>query len=194
LIGVRRVRKPKGFDLKVKKVGNDWLDAHPEARRPKDLWSPYRSKLEEGFRGLCGYAAMADFTGGTVDHFLSFRNYRNLAYEWKNYRFASDALNKTKGNLDDSVLDPFEVGEGWFEILLPSLQLRLTDRVPEAMRDKAEFTIGRLGLRDGERVVRWRRRWYALYQAGKLDLDGLEQVAPLLAAAVRRRGALKNGR
>jgi hypothetical protein len=42
---------------------------------------------------------------GTVEHYLSRDNYRNLAYEWSNLRFASAWINSCKGTLDDQVLD-----------------------------------------------------------------------------------------
>lgn len=185
MIPVRRVPKPRGFDAAVKSPGAKWLKDNPGAKRPKALWSKYSGDLAEGFSNLCGYAAMLDPTGGTVDHYLSFKNRPDLAYEWSNYRFASGTMNSTKRNADDTVLDPFEIGEGWFEILLPSLQMRITDAVPPSLRQKAEFTLQRLKLRDGEAVLRWRQSWYDMYRKGKLTLDGLEEVAPLIAAAVR---------
>ena len=184
MIPVAKVKKPRGFDAKVKVPGNAWLAKNPTAKRPPALWGSYTASLAEGFGNLCGYAAMYDHTGGTVDHFRSFKHHRDLAYEWSNYRFASGPLNASKGNADDSVLDPYEVGVGWFEIILPSLQLRVTDAVPAAYRAKAEFTLKRLKLRDGERVIRRRRSWYRMYTGGQLTLDGLRTVAPLLAAAV----------
>ena len=184
MIPVTRVEKPQNFDAEVKTPGNRWLAENPGAKRPKPLWEPYTRVLADGFGGLCGYAAMFDPTGGTVDHFFSCRNHPHLAYEWSNYRFASATLNSSKKNADDSVLDPYEVGQGWFEIILPSLQMRLTDAVPAAYRAKAEYSLKRLKLRDGERVIRWRKAWYELYLAGELNLDGLRRVAPLLAAAV----------
>ena len=184
MIPVAKVKKPRGFDAKVKVPGIAWLAKNQTARRPPALWGPYTAGLAEGFGNLCGYAAMYDHTGGTVDHFLSFKHHRHLAYEWSNYRFASGPLNSSKGNADDTVLDPYEVGAGWFEIILPSLQMRLTDAVPAAYRTKAEFTLKRLKLRDGERVIRWRRSWYKMFISGQLNLDGLRTVAPLLAAAV----------
>jgi hypothetical protein len=82
------------------------------------------------------------------------------------------------------VLDPHEVGAGWFEILLPSLQMRVTDFVPPDMRAKAEYTLKRLKLRDGERIIKWRKAWYDMYLANELPLSGLRKVAPLLAQAV----------
>jgi hypothetical protein len=185
MIPVARVRKPRGFDQQVKIPGEAWLQANPNAKRPKDYWSPYLSRLERGFDGLCGYAAMLDPTGGTVDHYLSFKNHRHLAYEWSNYRYASHALNASKKNADATVLDPYLVGTGWFEIILPSLQMRLTAAVPPKWKKVAEYTLKRLKLRDGEKIIRWRRRWYEMYQKGQLTLDGLAKVAPLIAEAVR---------
>jgi hypothetical protein len=62
--------------------------------------------------------------------------------------------------------------------------MRVTEAVPAAYRAKAEFTLKRLKLRDGERVIRWRKSWYDMYLSGRLTLDGLRGMAPLLAAAV----------
>jgi hypothetical protein len=184
MIPVAPVGKPNDFDAEVKTPGNAWLQTHPAAKRPPALWNKYTKDLSEGFSDLCGYAAMLDPTGGTVDHYLSYKNHPNLTYEWDNYRFASGTLNSSKKNADDTVLDPYEVQAGWFEILLPSLQMRFTDAVPLALRDKAEYTLKRLKLRDGERMIRWRQSWYDMYKRGQLPLDGLRRVAPLIAEAV----------
>jgi len=186
MIPIARVPEPKSFDTKVRKPGRKWSKVNPKAARPKPLWEYCIQPLRDGFGDLCGYAAMLDATGGTVDHYLSYKNHPQLAYEWSNYRFASAALNASKKNADNSVLDPYEVGAGWFEILLPSLQMRTTNVVPAELREKAEFTLRRLNLRDGERIVRWRQKWHAMYVSGKLSLDGLRTVAPLIADAVER--------
>jgi len=189
VIGVASVRKPATFDAKARTPGNAWLKANPNALRPRDFWSPYLSDLAAGFDNLCGYAAMYDPVG-TVDHYLSFRARPDLAYEWSNYRFASHTLNASKKNADASVLDPHVVRDGWFEILLPSLQLQATDRIPKKWRDIADYTLERLKLRDGEKIIRWRRGWYKMYLDGELTLDGLNRVAPLIAAAVEKQHAL----
>lgn len=190
MIGVAKVKKPTGFDAKVKTPGDLWLKANPGAKRPKALWEPYTAILSEAYRNRCGYAAMLDPTGGSVDHYLSFKNHPALAYEWSNYRFASNTLNSSKRNADASVLDPQEVQPGWFKILLPSLQMVATDAVPKSHKAKAEFTLTRLKLRDGERIIRWRRSWYQMYLDEKLNLDGLRDVAPLIAEAVEAQGQL----
>lgn len=126
---------------------------------------------------------------GTVDHFLSCRTNPELAYEWDNYRFASGWINSSKQNADDRILDPFQVQDGWFEILLPSLQLVLTDKVPARHRARAEYTLERLHLRDDERVLRQRREWYQMYQNG-LPLNELRKKAPLIARAVEKAAPL----
>lgn len=186
MIRVQRVPEPAAFDKEGRQRGNAWLAANPGAKRPIDLWSPFKNELCDGFRSLCGYAGMLDPTGGTVDHYLSFRNHPELAYEWSNYRFASNTMNTIKRNADDAVLDPHEIGDGWFEIILPSLQMRVTEHVPPEHRARAEATLLRLKLRDDERIIRWRQSWYELYRKGELTLEGLARVAPLIADAVRR--------
>ena len=85
------------------------------------------------------------------------------------------------------ILDPFEVENGWFEILLPSLQLVVSDAVPEAYRERAQFVLNRLHLGHDERILRQRRAWYSLYQMGDLTVEGLTTMAPLIAAAVKKR-------
>lgn len=184
MIPVPPVPEPPDFEQKARIPGQAWLAANPDKKRPHDYWSAFRPPLENGFGRRCGYAAMLDPTGGSVDHYLSCDRHRHLAYEWSNYRWVSHTLNASKQNADDAVLDPYEVGEGWFEIRLPSLQMHTTDAVPEALRAKADFTLTRLKLRDGERVLRWRQSWYEMYRLGELNLDGLRRVAPLIAAAV----------
>ena len=177
--------EPPDFDETVRQPGNVWLREHPGEKRPRDLWSDFRSHLADGFRDLCAYSVMCDRIG-TVDHYLSYRNHPELAYEWSNYRYASGWINQSKRTEDEKVLDPFEVQDGWFEILLPSLQLVMTDQTPPEERERAQYTLKRLHLRDDERVIRQRRAWYEMYEEGKLSLDGLEDVAPLIARAVRK--------
>ena len=127
---------------------------------------------------------------GTVDHYLSCDNpaSRHLAYEWDNYRFASGWINSSKQTADANVLDPFEVADGWFSLLLPSLQLVLMEEnIPIDQLERARYTLERLHLRDDERVIRQWREWYRMYQDGEITLDGLERKAPLIARAVRLR-------
>ncbi|MCP4689153.1 MAG: hypothetical protein GY859_13950 [Desulfobacterales bacterium] len=149
-----------------------------------------RGQLAEGFSDLCAYTVMYT-PDGVVDHYLSRQNYRQLIYEWSNYRFSAGWINSSKKTADNTVLDPLEIVDGWFEIILPSLQMVVTDNVPLHLRQKAEYTLERLHLGDDERVIHQRREWYRMHQAGELTLAGLYKKAPLIAAAIEKQ---RNGK
>lgn len=193
MIRVQPPPKPSAF-AEVERVGSAWLSSPKTAtRRPKDLWSPFKSALADAFGGLCGYSAMYEPVG-TVDHFVSLDEDRMRAYDWSNLRYASGWINSSKQALrSDQVLDPFIVENDWFEIILPSLQLVPSDRIPPEFRERAEWVLTRLHLRDDERVLRQRREWYRMHQHGELSLNGLAKKAPLIAAAVRRHLTIADG-
>jgi len=67
-----------------------------------------------------------------------------------------------------------------------SAEVQVTAAVPNEFKDKAEYTLTRLKLRDGGRIIRWPKSWYDMYVKGQLTLEGLRRVAPLLAAAVEK--------
>ena len=188
MIHFSSVPEPPNFDSRARVPGNEWLVTHPDAKRPKDLWSPFKGELATGFGDLCAYSALYEPVG-TVDHFVSWNEDRSKAYEWKNYRFSSGWINSSKQDVASAdLLDPFKVGYGWFEIILPSLQLTITDSVPCGLRARAEYTLKRLHLIHDERVMRQRHEWYRMYQFGELDLTGLRKKAPLIADAVVKAG------
>jgi hypothetical protein len=195
VIRVRPRREPKGFHERCRERGRRWLAEHPDYNStPRDYWSEFEPQLRDTFKGLCGYCAMWVGMKGEVDHFVPvsiFKSERqhHLAYEWSNFRYCAGTMNQRKKAA--RVLDPFEVEDDWFRILLPSLQLVLTDKVPDDIRPLAEFTLEQLGLRDQEAVIRYRREWFRLYRLGRLELDELRRFAPLLARAIeadRERG------
>lgn len=181
------IPEPAKFDRRCRARGQRWLERNPASTRPADYWSEFRKNLATGFHDRCGYGAVW-ISSGTVDHFVSCHEDRTQAYEWSNYRYLDGWINSSKSKRrSKDLLDPFEVGEGWFEIDLPSLQLKLTDAVPPEYRARAEYTLRNLPIRDDERVIRQRRAWYELYEQGMLNLDGLRKMAPLIAAAVEKR-------
>lgn len=185
MIPVDPVAEPKDFDARVRRRGLAWLEAHPDPRvRAEPYWSEFLPALRDGFGGRCGYAAMY-VPDGTVDHFRSRRDHRTLLYEWTNLRFASSLMNAAKKAAD--VLDPHEVGAGWFEVLLPSMELIARyDLVPVERHALVRATLAALPLVHDERIVRQRREWYASHLRGEVTLAGLRSFAPLIAAAVDR--------
>lgn len=188
MIPVAAPDEPEGFDAGCRIPGNAWLRKNPAADPHKNpLWTKFTQELRAAFENRCGFLAMK-IHRGTVDHWLSVRSRRDLTYEWSNYRFVDCAINNAKKpSWEGKLLDPFEVEEDWFEVQLPSLQLVIANIPDASARARAEFTLEKLRLRDGEDVVRLRQEWMNMYESGELSLDGLRRVAPLLARAVEKR-------
>ena len=186
MIRVPPVPEPSGFAAAQAK-GEAWLRKNPAPteKRAPDHWSKFRPVLEEGFGQRCGYTAMY-LSEGTVDHYHCQNEHRDLTYTWSNYRFCSNSINSRKKCKD--MLDPYTIGDDWFEIQYPSLQLLLTEAIPKKERERALRTIIELRLRDSDRILKRRRMWFEEYKSGKLSLEGLEGFAPLIAAMVKREG------
>jgi hypothetical protein len=186
---VNPIPEPPDFEVECRQKGNQWLADHPNAKSKSfpAHWTKFEAELEAGFHRRCGWWAMR-IDSGTVDHYMSKERpaSRHLVYEWSNYRHAAGTLNSSKKQVDDKVLDPFDVQAGWFEVLLPSMLLVRTNNVPQQLRDKADYTLTRLKLASGTKVRRNRKRWYEDYKANKITRDGLRDYAPLIAAAVER--------
>ena len=205
---IRVDRKPlpdearRKYEVKVLGPGLAWLDAHPAPRastpeaprnqeRPPDYWREIREELADAFHERCAYTAMWLSYPGQVDHFVSIDEDRARAYEWDNFRYCAGWLNSSKQGIRSSrILDPLEIEDDWFEISLPSLELGVTDRCPEPLRERAEFMLDRLHLRKGPQVIRYRRQFYQQYRPGEpRTLELLDQWAPLIARAIRKQEA-----
>lgn len=187
------IKEPSTFDVRCRKAGAGWLRENPNCERPADKWSPFRQVLADGFSNRCAFGAMY-IPSGTVDHFVSWKEDNSLAYEWENFRYVEGWVNSSKNKKQASiVLDPFVVCEGWFEILLPSMQLIATDLIPVEFKDLAKSTLDNLPIRDDERALRVRREWYRMYEEEELTLEGLRKKAPLIAAAVDKKNAQGGG-
>jgi hypothetical protein len=188
MIHVEPAPEPPDFDERVRKPGRRWLEKGVATDTP-GYWRRAARHLRRVFHDRCAYTAMWLSAPGTVDHFVSRDEDRSLSYEWTNLRYAAAWINSKKGKLRSAeLLDPFEIGDDWFEIHLPSCLLVMTESCPPEQRARARTMLERLGLADDEDLVEYRREWYRMYLEGELTLDGLERKAPLLARAVRKRG------
>ena len=150
-----------------------------------------RDELGDAFHERCAYTAMWLSHPGEVDHFISIDEDRTKLYEWENFRYCAGWLNSSKKNIRSTqILDPLAVEDDWFELMLPSLELRVTERCPEDLRDRAEFMLDRLKLRNGLQVRRFRQAMLTLYERnGPNVLADLDELAPLLARAIRKQMA-----
>ncbi|HIE00614.1 MAG TPA: hypothetical protein EYP59_10045 [Thiotrichaceae bacterium] len=84
-------------------------------------------------------------------------------------------------------LDPYEIEDNGFELDLLTLELKLTDKIPDEIRPIAEETLARLKLDKGTAIIRQREAWYQMYQEG-LPIEVLHKKAPLIAQAIEREG------
>lgn len=203
MIPVARPKRPRAFTERCTRRGEAWLAAHPlDAKgggpEPRDYWSAFEADLRRAFSERCGWLAMW-IACGQVEHYLSKhppdpkrrRKQRRLAYAWRNLRYADASVNLRKGVHDEAVLDPYEVGDGWFA-LDAALELEVTAACPTVERKRADFTLDTLGLRRGTVAMRLRRQYlheYATSVAHGMDATAalalLDAKAPQLAAYVR---------
>ncbi|OYW74058.1 MAG: hypothetical protein B7Z37_19290 [Verrucomicrobia bacterium 12-59-8] len=185
------IAEPQGFDDQCRRPGLKWLRGNRNSQRFPAHWTRFQPALAEAFKDRCGWWAMR-IADGDVDHYLSKKNHRRRAYQWKNYRYIAGTVNSSKGNHDEAILDPFQVGVDWFEIDLPSMQLKPTANVPPNLKAKVQFTLKQLKLVNGLKVRRNRKRWYEDYKKhladpGKgISIGALEEYAPLIAQAVKK--------
>ena len=177
------IRKPRNFTRDCETPGKAWEKAHPASNKFPALWRKYQPQLAAGFHDRCGWWAMR-IADGVVDHYLSKKSHRSRVYDWNNYRYIAPSVNSSKGNLNNNVLDPFDIQPGWFEVQLPSMLLKRTALVPLAFQAKADFTLKKLKLISGHKVRRNRRAWYEDYKKGLITNAGLAEYAPLVAEAV----------
>ena len=188
--------EPPLFDTKCRQPGAAFLRSYPDKdpHEKSEWWREFKPELGMHFHYRCGWTAMSIILDGDVDHYLACGHcrgkpspHRDRAFDWSNYRYASGLVNSRKGNHNEKILDPCEVGNGWFEVLLPSFTLRGTDLIPEEYRNKARFTIKELKLFNDYHVRLTRWHWYQSYWNGGDPLIALlDEDAPLVAVAVRK--------
>ena len=114
-----------------------------------------------------------------------------MAYDWSNLRYTDASVNNLKRNHDEAVLDPYEVGAGWFA-LNAALELTVTSTCPENERARARFTLTTLDLAKGRVATRLRNEYLRTYQHAidhgmdpTAALGELDRRAPQLADYVR---------
>lgn len=172
--------EPENFQESVRTPGIAWLMLNP-MKQPKNFWKSAKGHLRRSFQNLCSYSCV--FSSSTsVDHYLSKSRRRDLAYEWSNYRHCMPEINSFKGTFDDKILDPFEVEDGWFEIILPSCILKITSSLPPELTARALFTIEKLHLND-EVLLEQRFEYYCDFKNSETSLAFLKKNAPLIAKA-----------
>lgn len=163
---------------------------------PADKFPPYWSEaagdLVEAYHRICSYLCLY-IPGGTgapsVDHMVPKSTRWDQVYEWGNYRLACALMNARKGAVS-SVLDPFDVEDGWFALELVQFQVVQGERLADGVRPSVEATIERLRLND-DTCCAARAEFAEDYWEGAISVDYLTRHAPFVAVELRRQRRLR---
>ena len=163
----------------------------PAAKFPP-YWREMLDDLMESYHRICAYLCLyiPRGTGApSVDHAVAKSRRWDLVYEWSNYRLACSQMNARKGAATD-VLDPFEIGEGWFALELVGFQVVPGSGLPDDVAKAVKDTIKRLRLNDHE-YCEIRAEHAEEYWCGPNSFQDLMQQAPFVARELRRQNQLE---
>jgi hypothetical protein len=208
---------PKNFDDKVRKPGLRAIaemvgkpSPYPRtagkphkqvATREKDIpadrfppyWTDALDDLMAAYGEICSYSCFRihRVTGArSADHFAAKSKNWRAVYQWSNYRLCCSRLNSRKNDFG-TVLDPFEIGDRWFELELLGFQV-LSGRsiTSPVIEQQVQDTITRLGLNDfcRERAEDAERYWNKDY-----SLKVLNKESPFVAYELWRQNRLNPG-
>jgi hypothetical protein len=163
-----------------------------------DYWVQSLDDLMKEYHQICAYSCFVihRVTGArSADHFVAkSRNWRHV-YEWSNYQLCCGRLNSRKADIG-SVLDPFKIQPGWFQLELLGFQVHPDRMLPKATQAKIQRTIDRLGLNDfrHDRERDAERYW----ERGRDPREGislkiLKEESPFVAFELYRQGRLNAG-
>lgn len=214
MIKVEQASEPVDFDARVRQPGLRALaeligePGLPKRRgRPRNiiattrdeipadqfpsLWTLALPDLMDGYGQICAYVSIyiEKVTGGaSVDHMLPKSRTWQDVYEWNNYRLSCTLMNARKNNYRD-VIDPFEVGPGWFRLELIGYQILPGVDLEPSIRERVEMTIDRLKLNDSD-CLRVREEYANAYFNGDISLNYLRRRAPMIATEIEAQGLL----
>lgn len=192
LIRVTQQGEPATFNQNVRIPGNTFLLRLRRAPRREEwsqnsYWKSCITDLQAAYQDICAYTACWLPDSASVDHFVpkSAPAGRMLAYEWSNYRLASQKVNSRKGNL--SVLDPFTVPDSWFVIDFASSMVRPSRSESVQTQALVNRTIDILGLND-RTWIRVRFTVLRQYSTQKVSFEYLKESYPFIARELERQG------
>ncbi len=193
MIPVKSQPEPANFSQVVKNRGLKFLktDPKPTTWKGKEYWRKALPELCNAYNRTCAYLAewIPPLIGSsTVDHFVPKKHSPQLAYDWNNFRLACGTLNSRKKDFQD-VLDPFKIGNSWFILDFPSLQVKPGPVITLIESNQVLDTINRLNLND-EICINSRIRWLKDFCLGKFSFGFLEEKAPFIAYELKRQNLI----
>jgi hypothetical protein len=179
---------PRKKGRKFKKIA-DSRDKIPAERFPS-YWTEALDDLMVAYHRICAYSCFRihPVTGGrSVDHMAAKSLVWDRVYEWRNYRLASSLLNGRKRDFPD-VLDPFLIGDDWFELELVGFQVKPAKHLDAATKAQVRATIDRLGLDDFKDS---RERDAENYLQRRVSFGVLMEESPFVARELKRQGRVR---
>lgn len=181
-----------------RKVLADRIKNLPLSTPLTDYWTDCIGDLYTAYRGICAYSAHKIHRIGNpqVDHYRTkSKVHPALAYEWCNYRLCSPLMNSRKREFAD-VLDPAQIGHGWFCIDFSDLSVQPAAHLDPSTRQRVQATIDRLDLNDQSLCQQDRVEYYQSYapspdpvtgeRPDPLSFELLAKSAPFLASELLR--------
>ncbi len=182
---------PADFNSRVRTPGLAFLAQFPNPtkddykKKGSKIWRRCLDDLYRDYGKVCAYSAeWVTKKERSVDHFVSRKVNKMLAFEWSNYRLASKLLNQNKGSC--CVLDPIHIGVVWFVNDFDLNLVRPNNDIPDSgLRERIADTIRTLKL--NELVLQTKRTgWIDAYYRGRTGLVGLRKRAPFLVRELER--------
>jgi hypothetical protein len=195
MIRIEKQPEPNDFNNRVRRRGRRFLQGTPKPTskqwRSHSYWREFGSQLHDAYSGICAYSCHwipYDTGADTVEHFRPKDVYQKEAYEWDNYRLVCATLNGRKG-VNEDVLDPFLVQNGWFVIDFPSMLVKPHSDLEPDILQRVQATIDRLGLNDEGTCLKSRVKWLKDYCVPDgIPFDYLRRHAPFIATELERQG------
>jgi hypothetical protein len=190
VIRVLQQPEPVTFSAGVRVPGNTFLRGLRRAPSKQEwsqnnFWRYCITDLQTAYRDVCAFTSCWLPDSASVDHFMPKTRSPNLAYEWSNYRLASQKVNSKKGNA--TVLDPFTIDDTWFILDFGSSMVRPSRQQPTNTQAIVQQTITTLGLND-RTWIRVRFTVLRQYANLKVTFDYLQECYPFIARELDRQG------
>ena len=189
MIPVKEQPEPCSFDRLVRQPGRQSLNARDGAGKLASYWKKVRNELHAAYGGVCAYTCVYLVGTWSVDHFLPKTTHRHLAYEWTNYRLASQIANSRKGE-HDGILDPFRIGERWFGLAFPACLVVPGPALPECKTREAARTIQLLKLNDDDDLVQERCNMIMYLRDRVVKVEYLQERYPFIAHELHRQDVI----
>jgi hypothetical protein len=150
----------------------------------KEYWRRAIPDMVLAYKSICAYSSLwIKPDTPTIDHYISRDEDANQAYDWENFRLARWRINTRKGT-HKNVLDPFAIGEDWFELDFTTFGIKPNPQLDKSEKEAVAKTIERLDL-DNNDYRDAREAWFNFFNH---DISKLEEKAPFIVSEMKRQG------